>query len=204
MKPILSLCDYTGNMVLPWANAGYECWVVDITQPIANHPNIRTIQADVLHLLPPKLDWGMVFAAPPCTDLAISGCRWFKHKGLGVLASALQVVDACKSICEWAECPWMLENPISTLATNWRKPDFYFHPYEFTGYTGGENDTYSKKTSLWTGNGFKYPQPKESCSLVSPDMAFIRDINASGEERQRLRSATPMGFAQAVFEANQP
>lgn len=97
----------------------------------------------------------------------------------------------------------MLENPVSTLSTYWRKPDFYFHPYEFTGYTGDAEDNYTKKTCLWTGAGFKFPTPKESCSLVAPDKAFIRDMKASGEDRQGLNSVTPMGFAQAVFEANQ-
>ncbi len=30
---ILSLCDYTGNMVKPWAEAGHDCFVVDIQHP---------------------------------------------------------------------------------------------------------------------------------------------------------------------------
>lgn len=26
---VLSLCDFSGVMVRPWADAGYECWCVD-------------------------------------------------------------------------------------------------------------------------------------------------------------------------------
>lgn len=31
---VISLCDESGNMVLPWAEAGYECWCFDIKTPI--------------------------------------------------------------------------------------------------------------------------------------------------------------------------
>ena len=31
---VISLCDLTGHMVLPWAEAGYECWCVDVQHSI--------------------------------------------------------------------------------------------------------------------------------------------------------------------------
>ena len=34
----------------------------------------------------------------------------------------------------------MIENPVSTLGSYWRKPDFTFHPFEFGGWPGGAND----------------------------------------------------------------
>lgn len=31
---VVSFCDLTGNMVRPWAEAGYECWCVDVQHSI--------------------------------------------------------------------------------------------------------------------------------------------------------------------------
>lgn len=27
---VISLFDYTGNMLRPWADAGFDCWAVDV------------------------------------------------------------------------------------------------------------------------------------------------------------------------------
>jgi hypothetical protein len=116
---------------------------------------------------------------------------------MGSLIEALGIVEACREICESCGAPWMLENPVSTLATYWRKPDHTFHPYEFTGFELGDN--YTKKTCLWTGNGFVMPQPFKA-ALGLPDQRIHKA--PPGDERSDFRSATPMGFARAVFEAN--
>ena len=41
-----------------------------------------------------------MLAAPPCTHLSISGARWWKSKGEGLLLEALAVADACLRIIE--------------------------------------------------------------------------------------------------------
>lgn len=93
--------------------------------------------------------------------------------------------------------PYMIENPVSTISTYWRKPDYTFHPYQYTGYCAADN--YTKKTCLWTGNGFVMPVPAMA-NLGPPD---DRIHKASGNpQRAMFRAATPAGFAQAVFEAN--
>src|SRR5687767_9567760 len=120
---VLSLCDRTGIMLEPWAQAGYECIAVDIQHAAGerNAGKITWIGADIRHWLPPKTEYAAVFAFPPCTHLAVSGARWFKSKGLRALSEGLELVDRCRSICEWSGAPWMLENPVSTLATYWRE-----------------------------------------------------------------------------------
>jgi len=110
---VLSLFDYSGVMVKPWKEAGYKTLCVDIQRD----------GTDVLRWLPPRTDYRIVFAFPPCTDLAISGARWFKDKGLPGLAGAIELVERARDICEWSGAPWMLENPISTLSTYWRPPE---------------------------------------------------------------------------------
>ncbi|WP_400768723.1 hypothetical protein [Methylosinus sporium] len=197
---VLSLCDRTGNMVRPWADAGFECFCTDLAHPAGEemHDGITWIGADVRHWLPPPRRYAIVFAAPPCTNLAVSGARWFKEKGMGGLTEAIEIVEACRRVCEWSGAPWMIENPVSTLGSYWRKPDFSFHPHEFGGYEGGEADDYVKRTCLWTGGGFRVPQKRE---IPAFRPLFIHNMQPS-DERGNLRSVTPPGFARAVFEAN--
>lgn len=56
------------------------------------------------------------------------------------------------------------------MSTLWRKPDHYFDPYEYGGYLSQiegsyhpkmpYRNAYTKKTCLWTGNGFTMPDTK--------------------------------------------
>jgi hypothetical protein len=159
---VLSLCDFTGNMVRPWAEAGYACYCVDTRHGEFDQiaPNIRGIGQDVREFnahrygFPPV---AIAFAFPPCTHLAASGARWWKEKGLLPLIEGLTLVERCREILESLGCPWMLENPVGRLATCWREPDASFDPYEYGGYLDPEGDHYTKRTCLWFGGGFVTP-----------------------------------------------
>lgn len=197
-------------MVLPWAEAGYRCICVDIQHPvkvntvhIGQHPNIILHRADVLTLTDHiagniESHYYAVFAFPPCTHFAVSGARWFQAKGMDLLIEALQIVNACRKICEASGARYMIENPVGTLATYWRKPDHYFNPCDFGGYLPDGGDRYTKKTCLWTGGGFVMPDKRP----VEPTEGSKMHLMAPGPERANLRSETPMGFARAVFQAN--
>jgi hypothetical protein len=196
-RPVISLCDRTGNMVRPWVAAGVRAITVDLQPATWTHPLRTHIQADVRALKP--MPASIVFAFPPCTDLAISGARWFKDKGLRSVIGALELVEACREICEGSEAPWMIENPVGTLATWWRKSDYQFHPVHYAGYAPvPENDQYTKKTCLWVGNGFVMPDRKPG----EPTLGSMMHRLPPSEDRADLRSATPFGFAYAVFQAN--
>lgn len=184
---VLSLFDFSGIMVKPWREAGYETLNVDLKNGI-----------DVLRWLPPRVDYHICFAFPPCTDQAVSGARWFKDKGLAGLARAIELVERARDVCAWCECPWMIENPVSVMSSYWRKPDYQFHPWQFAGHEPADN--YTKKTCLWTGNGFVMPEYRPLLDSAKPD----NRIHAMPPSKNRgdLRSVTPQGFARAVFEAN--
>ena len=204
MKPfdVVSLCDLTGNMVMPWAEAGYRCLCLDIAHSIRRERETEVGSGSIVYrwanvrsLTPSDLprDPVITFAFPPCTNLAVSGARDFKQKGIRGLIDGLELVEACRQLCEFTTGPWMLENPVSRLSSCWRKPDHTFHPWMY-------GDNYTKNTCLWTGNEILMPQPTideqpEDCDqriwLMSP-----------GHGRAAKRSETPMGFAKAVFEAN--
>ena len=193
---VISLCDFTGIMVKPWAEAGHDCLCLDLQHPFGETTSGRITKrrADVRTLTPsdlPKPD--IIFAFPPCTNLAVSGARWMKHKGIQGLIDGLQLVEACRKLCEWYQCPWMLENPISILSTCWRKPDSMFHPWEF-------GDNYTKKTCIWHGGGFVFPTP--SVQQEPEDVQQLIWKMSPSPDRAAERSKTPQGFAEAVFRVN--
>jgi hypothetical protein len=88
----------------------------------------------------------------------------------------------------------MLENP-KGIPWSWSHPDHQFHPWHY-----GDNE--SKLTGIWCGGGFVMPSPSVT---VKPDDVQERVWKmAPGPNRANERSVTPSGFAQAVFDANEP
>lgn len=198
----LFMFDLSTEMAKPWADAGIECWCVDLQHPRGEHRigNIVRVGADAMAWLPPRRDW--IFAAffPPCTDVAVSGARWFRDKGLGAIIQALTLFKRSVDMAEMLGCPYLIENPVSTVSTYWRKPDHSFHPWQFAGYC--PEDHYTKKTNLWTGGGFTMPQQFHEGLNAVPDNRI--HFASPGPDRANIRSKTPRGFAQAVFQANMP
>lgn len=197
---VVSLFDHTANMVKPWAEAGFLCYCVDAKHPAGEHRegNIIRVGANILEWLPPYAAIKVLFAFPPCTDVAVSGARWFQDKGLGSLIEALRLFDATIRLAEWTGAPYMIENPVSTVSSYWRKPDHIFDPCDYGAYLSPPRDAYTKKTCLWTGNGFVMPRAKPVKPVEGSRMHRLPPSN----HRAAIRSATPKAFAQAVFEAN--
>lgn len=185
-------------MVAPWMEAGFLCYCVDIQHPPGEHRdgNLIRVGADVRDWLPPFAPIAMLFAFPPCTHVAVSGARWFKDKGLGGLVESLELFDAALRLAEWTGAPYLIENPVSTVSTYWRKPDFTFDPCDYGGYLDPPGEAYTKRTCLWVGNGFKMPQSRE----VAPWEGSKMHRMPASKCRAAVRSETPEGFAQAVFE----
>lgn len=200
---VVSLFDVTGNMVKPWLDAGYTCYIVDIQHPLGEtkEGNLIKVGADLrknLTLPIDTADIAFVSAFPPCTHLAVSGAQWFKGKGLRALEETIGMFATAAEFCEWSEAAYMIENPVSTISTYWRKPDHTFQPWMFTGYS--KSDNYTKKTCLWTGNHFTMPEAFVDDSLGPPDKRLIHMYGSA--KRGDVGSITPMGFAHAVFDAN--
>jgi hypothetical protein len=205
------LCDITGVMAQPWLDAGYECILVD-----PQHPEGVTVDGALTkigHVIDHPVAWGIirkaiqsgrvVFVAgfPPCTDLAVSGARWFEAKRQAdpaVQFKAMHVVWQCQIIGELSGAPWFAENPVSQISSLWRKPDHAFDPHDFTGFCADDN--YTKKTCLWVGGGFVMPPTFRDETLGQPDNRI--HSCPPGPGRANFRSATPQGFAQAVFRSN--
>lgn len=225
MAVVISLCDLTGNMTRPWQEAGYDVVLVDPQHgtdrfapggpcescgesTICTHAGdaiklARTVEGAMSELgeIIRTNSVAMVFGFPPCTDMAVSGARWFETKRAAdrmFQAKAVMVAEQCRTLGRLSGAPYLVENPVSVLASAFGKPQHTFHPADFTAYEPSDN--YTKKTCLWTGNGFIMPQPARDSSLGAPDNRI--HFASPGPERANFRSATPMGFARAVFDAN--
>lgn len=242
---IVSLYDFTGVTVEPWARAGYECFCYDIqhteegeTVHYDGGGSITKAKMDLQEtMFFNKDDKGfefypfifkllkrhsykthMVLAFPVCTDLAVSGAPHFKfkaEKNPNFQIEATNHAKACAMLASLLEVPFMVENPVSRLATLWRKPDYCFQPFEYGQYIPeseadhplypnyiAPRDAYSKKTCLWTGGGFKMPKKKPvDCESFGSSRQH-RKLGGKSMRTKNIRSATPRGFARAVYEAN--
>lgn len=189
---VVSLFDRTGELVKPWLDHGYHAVTVDVQPSELIHPNHRHIIHD-LRTLPPDLPTNPTFVAafPPCTDLAISGAKHFKNKSPRALADAFALIATAYEFATAQKAPYFIENPISTISTYWRKPDYYFHPHDYHKYE--KTNPYTKKTCLWVGNGF-----------VLPTKSPHSDPDSNRILYSKQRDRTPTGFAHAVFLANAP
>lgn len=196
----MSLCDLTGTAVRPWAEAGFACYCVDVQHSIRNDRsdgNIHFVWGDVRSWEPPARV-AFISAFPPCTHLARSGAQDWPKKGLPLLADSLELFNACLQAARWSGAPFYIENPVGALSSHHGKPQHLFDPCDFGGYLDPPGDAYRKKTCLWTGNGFRMPEKRPVEATEGSLMHFL----PPSSERANLRSQTPAGFAQAVFEAN--
>lgn len=231
---VLSLYDYTGEALKPWAEAGYTCYAFDI-QHSKDKPKIDTfvesgglisyVHMDLWNINNIKnlrkfytgmnVVFGMAF--PVCTDLAVSGAAHFKRKAAvdpDFQVKASNHARWCAQLFDSLGVPYFIENPVSRLATLWRKPDYSFHPYQYGGYIPASEaehpkwpdyiaprDAYPKKTCLWTGGGFTMPWTDP----VEPEEGHSRQhlkLGGKSMKTKNIRSATPRGFARAVYEWN--
>jgi hypothetical protein len=207
MVRVVSLCDLTGTMVRPWAEAGYDAVCYDLQHSIradkveqVGAGSITYRWADVRSLTATDIGRpSIVFAFPPCTHLANSGNRDKRRKGLRLLIDSLELVEACRVLCENSGAPYLIENPVGSLSTYWREPDERFNPCDFAGYLADPfPESYTKKTLLWMGGGLVMPQRRS----VPPVLKSKMHLLSPSKDRANLRSATPEGFARAVFAAN--
>lgn len=228
MKKVIFLYDYTGIMAQPWIDAGFEAWCFDgqhepgvfrdglrVNVGMWFDPDKTEAQAREIE----EMVGGnvvMVFGFPECTHLAVSGAAHFAKKLAAdpqIQNKATRLAQLVQKVGDRLGVPWAAENPVSVLSTKWRKPDFSFHPWEFGGYLPEDDkhpmwpeyiaprDAYPKKTCIWCGGGFIEPGRKPVD--VKPGYA-TQHLKLGGKslKTKNIRSATPRGFAMAVYEAN--
>lgn len=185
-------------------------WFDDSVKQHANFEDIRRIIAFTGE------DINFIFGFPECTQLAVSGAAHFKSKRKqdpDFQFKAMELVYLVRDLGDELKCPWALENPVSVISSLWRKPDYSFHPYEYGGYLPADDrhpyygkyikprDAYPKKTCIWASSDFVMPE-KRRVEVKSSYSDQHKKLGGKSRKTKNIRSATPRGFAQAVFLAN--
>ncbi len=241
---IICLYDNSGIMASPWVQGGVNAICYDIKNKYSqkqydNGPWLNMVNIDInkvtlercarainrlggaeVHLpidvRPTPVQ--LVFAFVPCTDLAVSGSRWFAKKRerdpLFMEKATKRALDAVK-FAEDIGAEYCIENPVSMLSTTWKKPSYTFHPYEYGGYLDDNEaehplypdyiaprDAYSKKTCLWTSEGFVMPEKKPVACESFGNSRQHSKLGGKSEKTKTIRSLTPRGFAKAVYLVN--
>ena len=180
-RVIIDLFGGSGSWSQPYADAGYDVRVIDLTRG-----------RDVLTYRPPLKVHG-ILAAPPCTEFAVSGARWWADKARDEPEKLIEAIALATSamhiIRQTAPVWWALENPVGRLRDYIGPMRYSFQPWEY-------GDPEVKRTCIWG----EHVQPKKS-PVDGPYEARVHRM-APSPDRAALRSLTPPGFARAFFEAN--
>jgi hypothetical protein len=184
-KIILSLCDYSGEWIKPYVQAGYTCKQIDLKL------------GDDVRTLPFQGQVHGILAAPPCTAFAGSGAQYWPDKDAdGRTLEGLAIVDACLRVVAMSNASWWaLENPVGRLKRWLGSPRLIFQPYEF-------GDAYTKRTCLWGRFNENLPKTIVSPERVCNQGSWVQRLGGKSERTKELRSVTPQGFANAFFKAN--
>lgn len=206
MGRVLIACEESQTVCKAFRELGHEAYSCDIQECSGGHQEWH-IQGDAIEALYSQ-KWDLVIAHPPCTRLANSGVRWLAEKELWKdLAEAMRFFERFIEYGRKGN-KIAIENPIPhKYAVEGMDTPYYakgigkytqvIQPWQF----GHEQ---MKATCLWlyglpdlVPNNIVGPPPKDKearnkwqdCWLASP-----------GPDRQKIRSKTYFGIAQAMAE----
>jgi hypothetical protein len=178
---ILVACEESQAVTIEFRKLGLEAYSCDVVPCSGGHPEWH-IQDDVTSIL--HYEWDMVIAFPPCTDLAVSGARWFDDKRAdGRQSASINFFMLFTDL----NCPLIaIENPIGIMSNIYRTPHQIIQPWQF-----GHGET--KATCLWL-KGLPLLQPT---NIVTGRENRIH-MMPPGENRSVERSKTYSGIAKAM------
>lgn len=175
---VLIACEYSGTERDAFLARGHDAMSCDLLPTDRPGPHYQGDVRDVL-----GDGWDLIIAHPPCTDLAVSGARYFAVKGPERRRAAVEFARLLLN----APAPLVaLENPVSVLSTELRKPDQVIQPWMF-----GHGET--KATCLW----LRGLPPLTPTRYVAGREARIHKLGPS-PDRWKLRSESYAGIAAAM------
>lgn len=176
---VLVACEYSGRVREAFRKLGHDAISCDLLPSEDNSPHHH--QGDVFDLIGNGFD--LMIAHPPCTHLSVSGARHFAAKReSGVQQEALEFV---RNLMAAPIERIAIENPISIISSQIRKPDQIIQPWQF-----GHGET--KATCLWLKN-----LPKLTpTNIVEGREAKVHRM-PPGPDRWKERSRTYQGIADA-------
>lgn len=211
---VLVACEESQTVTKAFREKGCEAFSCDILEPSGGRPEWHILgdvvpllngrcsfytMDNVKHTIPEK--WDLIIAHPPCTYLTVTGNRWFNVERYGDKARERlklreYAIDFFLAFTR-ADCDKIaIENPVSVMASFYKKPDQYIQPYMF-------GDPYEKKTALWL-NGL--PKLQQTDPVQPEPRQIFRSgksmptwyCNVPKNERSKIRSKTFPGIARAM------
>lgn len=214
---VLIACEESQEVCKAFRERGHEAYSCDIQECSGGHPEWH-IQGNALYVINGQCTfwdagggyhdisgkWDMIIAHPPCTDLAISGARWFseKQKDFRQQKACVFFMEMMLAMADKV----CVENPIGIMSTCYRKPDQIIQPYEY-------GHPVSKATCLWL-RGLPKLRPTNIVPKAEADaygfsmggaLRYARDENGkiiswNDPRTAKIRSKTFTGIAKAMAE----
>ena len=173
---VLVACEESQEVCKAFRAKGHRAFSCDIQDCSGGHPEWH-IKGNVLPILGgccvfETMDgkrhaqgcrWDMIIAFPPCTDIAVSGARWFRAK-----QKDLRQQKAVAFFMHFvlAECDRIaVENPVGIMSSVYGKPTQIIEPFMF-------GHDVAKKTCLWL---------KGLPKLMPTDMREVERIHSKGK-----------------------
>jgi len=192
MKRVLIACEESQTVCKAFRDRGFEAYSADILDCSGGHPEWH-LKGDVLQHL--DKGWDLMIAHPPCTYLSNAGARFLYPKGelnqdrleIGMVAKDFFIKLLNADIKHIA-----VENPVQSKVFGIRKYDQTIEPYEY-------GHPFKKKTCLWLKD---LPKLISTDILEKPESTKVAGnwFNKGGKERQKNRSKTFQGIADAMAE----
>jgi len=215
---VLVACEESQAVTIAFRTKGHEAYSCDLLPCSGGHPEWH-LQKDVTSILygsklkiqgglPYDDGFDLVISFPPCTDLSVSGARWFDKKRLSGEQQAS--IEFFFHVWYYSHCT---ENPIGIMGggeyiKKWFpklydkmkangfpfKPIQIIQPWQF-----GHMET--KATCLWLND---LPPLTQTCNVYDDMMKLSYGERAKvhhaspGPERAKLRSKTYNGIATAM------
>lgn len=188
---VLVACEFSGRVRDAFIALGHDAMSCDLLATEVPGPHY---QGDVFDVV--GEGWDLLIAHPPCTDLAVSGARWFAVKGVERQEVALEFV---RRLLSAPVARIAVENPIGVISSRVRRPDQVIQPWWF-------GDPEVKSTCLWL-KGLPMLVPDQ---VVAPRWSVYRSrderVSAWWQEtgylprsvRGHVRSITFLGVARAM------
>lgn len=198
---VLIACEYSGAVRDAFSRLGHDATSCDLL-PTDNESG-KHYQGSVFDII--NDGWDLMIAHPPCTYLAVSGNRWLYNKDGSKNEERWKNrndgLDFVRALMDAPIDQIAVENPVSCISSEIRKPDQIIQPWQF-------GDEAQKTTCLWLKNLPKLKPTKivgkgEFVTFKSGKKhpAWYAEAFAKAKtkaERQKLRSKTFQGIADAM------
>jgi len=184
---ILIACEYSGRVRDAFIAQGHDAISCDLLPTERTGPHH---QGNVLDIINDGFD--LMIAHPPCTDLAVSGAKWFAKKRAD--GSQQRSIDFFMALVNASIPRICIENPIGIMSSVYRKPSQIIQPWQF-----GHPE--SKATCLWIKG---LPLLTTTNNVYDEMMALPKNKRMRlhylppSKDRWKIRSQTFQGIADAM------